>query len=39
VPADAKLEVIDEGRTLSLEDGKFTDKFAAWGVHLYKIEK
>ncbi len=39
VPADAQVEVIDEDRTLSLKDGKFSDTFPAWGVHLYKIEK
>jgi hypothetical protein len=36
-PANAKVEVIDEGRTLTLKDGVFVDDFPAWGVHLYKI--
>lgn len=33
----AKVEVIDEGRTLTIEGGRFTDDFKPWGVRLYKI--
>ncbi|MCP5516792.1 MAG: hypothetical protein H7A45_05970 [Verrucomicrobiales bacterium] len=31
------VEVIDESRTLSARDGRFTDRFAPWEVHLYRI--
>ncbi len=34
----AKAEVIDEGRTLDVDDGVFHDAFQPWDVHLYKIE-
>jgi hypothetical protein len=34
----AKAEVIDEGRTLDVEDGVFRDTFQPWDVHLYKLE-
>jgi hypothetical protein len=34
----AKAEVLDEGRTLDVEDGVFHDVFQPWDVHLYKIE-
>jgi hypothetical protein len=37
-PADAEVEVIDEDRKIRLREGKFTDEFSAWGVHLYKID-
>jgi hypothetical protein len=37
VPAGTEIEVIDEDRTLLIEDGKFSDTFSAWGVHLYKV--
>jgi hypothetical protein len=36
--AGAKVEVIDENRTLPLEDGVFVDDFAPYGVHAYRIE-
>jgi hypothetical protein len=32
-----KAEVIDEGRTLDVNDGVFRDTFEPWDVHLYKI--
>jgi hypothetical protein len=35
--ANAAIEVIDEARTLTLDDGRFSDDFAGWGVHLYRI--
>jgi hypothetical protein len=36
-PADAEVEVIDEDRKIMLSDGRFADRFPAWGVRLYKI--
>jgi hypothetical protein len=33
----ARAEVIDEGRTLGVSDGVFSDTFQPWDVHLYKI--
>jgi len=35
---DAKVEVIDETRTLSLTDGRFTDSFKGYDAHLYRIK-
>ena len=32
-----QAEVLGEGRSLKIEEGRFTDEFNAWGVHLYKI--
>jgi hypothetical protein len=37
VNAGNKVEVIGESRTLAVSAGKFTDNFASYGVHLYKI--
>jgi hypothetical protein len=34
---EAKVEVIDEGRTLEVDNGVFRDTFEPWDVHLYKI--
>jgi hypothetical protein len=34
---DARVEVLGEHRTLEAEDGVFTDTFADWDVHLYRI--
>jgi len=34
----ARAEVIDEGRTLEVNDGVFCDTFQPWDVHLYKIK-
>jgi len=34
----AKVEVIDEERTLEARDGVFRDAFGPWDVHLYKIK-
>ena len=31
------VTVLDEDRTLELNDGAFTDRFAPWDVHLYEI--
>jgi hypothetical protein len=33
----AKVEVLDEGRTIDVRDGVFDDTFQPWDVHLYKI--
>ncbi len=38
VPAGSKVEVIDEGRTLEVAGGEFSDDFGAYQVHLYRIE-
>ena len=38
LPAQAKAEVLGEGRTIDVTDGKFSDDFAAYAVHLYKIK-
>jgi hypothetical protein len=32
-------EVIGEGRKISITDGKFSDEFTPYGVHLYKIKR
>ncbi len=32
-----EVEVIDEDRTIEVHDGTFSDEFADWDVHLYKI--
>jgi hypothetical protein len=37
LPAQAKVEVIDEKRGLSAQDGAFEDEFGPFEVHLYKI--
>lgn len=36
-PAGAGVEVLDEGRVLELTDGAFTDDFAGYDVHLYRV--
>jgi hypothetical protein len=36
-PPAAHVEVLDEDRTLELRDGRFSDQFAPWDVHLYRI--
>jgi len=33
------VEVIGEDRTIASGDGVFTDRFAAWDVHLYRIRQ
>lgn len=38
-PAAASVEVLGEGRTLSLSNGQFTDSFAGYEVHLYRIQQ
>jgi hypothetical protein len=37
--AGAKIEVVDEARTIAAEDGKFTDEFARLAVHIYQVKK
>lgn len=39
VSSGDKAEVIGENRTVAIASGKFTDNFASYGVHLYKITK
>ena len=36
-PATASAEVLGESRTIPVTGGAFTDDFASYGVHLYKI--
>lgn len=35
--ADAVVEVIDEGRTIEVSEGRFADSFGGYDVHLYRI--
>lgn len=35
---NASVEVLDESRTLPITDGKFSDTFGPWGVHLYRVK-
>jgi hypothetical protein len=37
VKSGSTVEVIGEGRKLKITDGKFSDEFVPYGVHLYKI--
>ena len=34
---EAKVEVVDENRTLNAQDGVFRDDFQPWGAHIYRI--
>ena len=36
---DGKVEVIGEGRTIEVKDGKFEDEFGAFDTNLYRITK
>jgi hypothetical protein len=36
-PESGVVEVIGENRLISLNDGKFVDAFAGYGVHLYRV--
>jgi hypothetical protein len=38
LPPEAQVRVLDEGRTLLAKNGKFTDAFKAYDVHLYRIK-
>ncbi len=37
ISKDAKIEVVDESRTLQAADSSWQDDFAAWAVHIYRI--
>ena len=37
LPAEAVGQVLGEDRSLRIADGQFTDDFASYGVHIYKI--
>lgn len=37
LPRGARAEVIGEGRVLEVEEGRFSDQFAPYDVHLYRI--
>lgn len=37
LPANAKVEVLGEGRQLKIADGRFLDEFKPYEVHLYRI--
>jgi hypothetical protein len=37
LPSQAQVTVLDENRTLVARNGKFTDAFKAYDVHLYQI--
>ena len=34
---DGSAKVLGEGRTVTLSNGRFTDEFGAFGVHIYRI--
>lgn len=36
--AGTKIEVVDEDRWLTADEGSFSDEFAALGVHIYKLK-
>ena len=36
---ETRAEVIDEGREIIVSDGRFTDDFAAYDAHLYRIPR
>jgi len=38
LPPEAQVRVLSEGRTLLAKNGKFTDAFKAYDVHLYRIK-
>ncbi len=37
LPGGASVEVIGEGRSITLSGASFADDFSGWGVHLYRI--
>jgi len=39
LPGDVLMEVVGEERDLNCADGKFSDDFQSWAVHIYKISK
>ena len=34
-----KAEVLGEGRSLTIREGRFTDDFNPWGVHIYRVTR
>ncbi|MGD0999795.1 MAG: hypothetical protein ABSA67_03765 [Candidatus Brocadiia bacterium] len=38
LPAGAQIEVLGENRKIEPADGKFTDRFSNWDVHLYRVK-
>ncbi len=38
IASGTNVEVIGEGRTINIANGKFTDEFTPYEVHLYKID-
>jgi hypothetical protein len=38
LPEEATAEVLGEGRTIPVENGRFEDEFRPYDVHLYKIQ-
>jgi hypothetical protein len=36
---DHKVEVLGEGRTLAVGEGRFKDNFGPWDVHLYRVQE
>jgi len=39
VKSGKTVEVLGENRTIKIKNGKFSDEFSSFGVHLYKITK
>jgi hypothetical protein len=39
LPPIAYAEVLGEGRTLKVKNGRFTDDFAPYGIHIYRIQE
>jgi hypothetical protein len=37
IAGERPVEVLDEGRSLSSKDGRFSDHFQPWEVHLYRL--
>jgi hypothetical protein len=37
IKGQSRVEVLGENRTLELQDGKFSDAFRPWDVHLYRL--
>ena len=38
LPKTSTAEVMGEGRTISVEEGRFEDSFESYDVHLYRIQ-
>jgi hypothetical protein len=39
LPGGARVEVIDEGRTLTADPGGFSDELKPLAVHIYKVKR